>query len=84
MAKVEELLGVARFHQSAARADKPVATTPLPLLGTVVVKGNRSHFHGQNDRVTLLNQVCFLSTNNFLTPSPYSLHLVSRGEGLHQ
>jgi hypothetical protein len=59
MAKVEELLGVARAHQiqATARVDKPAPTTPLPVQGTVVIKGNRSHYHGQNGRVTLLNQV---------------------------
>jgi hypothetical protein len=61
MAKVEELLGVARAHQSSTRAaEKPAPTTPLPLLGTVVMKGNRSHYHGQNDRITLLNQVSMM------------------------
>lgn len=57
MAKVEEMLGVARSHQGSARVEKQMSTTPLPLLGTVVVKGSRSVYHGQNDRVTLLNQV---------------------------
>lgn len=61
MAKVEELLGVARSHHT--RAEKPAPATPLPLLGTVVVKGNRSVYHGQNDRVTLLNQVRILFEN---------------------
>lgn len=62
MAKVEELLGVARAHQqqSITRKERPAPTTPLPLLGTVVMKGNRSHYHGQNDRVTLLNQVSMI------------------------
>jgi hypothetical protein len=35
-------------------------STPLPLLGMVVVNGDRSHYHGQTDRVTLLNQVCII------------------------
>lgn len=61
MAKVEELLGVARAHQNSVRVvEKPAPATPLPLLGTVVVKGNRSHYHGQNDRITLLNQVSII------------------------
>jgi hypothetical protein len=54
---VEELLGVARAHQSSAitRIDRPTSTD-LPLLGMVVAEGDRSQYHGQNDRVTLLNQ----------------------------
>ncbi|KAH7377749.1 hypothetical protein BKA66DRAFT_572060 [Pyrenochaeta sp. MPI-SDFR-AT-0127] len=64
MAKVEEMLGVARSHQGSARAEKQTPTTPLPLLGTVVVKGSRSVYHGQNDRVTLLNQ--FLDVKDFI------------------
>jgi hypothetical protein len=58
MAKVEELLGIARVHQSSAteRIERSTPTTCLPLLGTVVAEGNRSQFHGQNDRITLLNQ----------------------------
>jgi hypothetical protein len=52
LAKVEELLGI--------RSSKPVkaAEDAKPhAIGTVVVKGSRSIFHGQNDRTTLLNQV---------------------------
>ncbi|KAG9193739.1 hypothetical protein G6011_03774 [Alternaria panax] len=57
MAKVEELLGVARAHQSSAttRIEQSPATD-RPLLGMVVAEGDRSQYHGQNDRVTLLNQ----------------------------
>ena len=57
MAKVEELLGVAHAHQSSAttRSERPTSTD-LPLLGMVVAEGDRSQYHGQNDRVTLLNQ----------------------------
>jgi hypothetical protein len=57
MAKVEELLGVARAHQNSAttRVERPTSTS-LPLLGMVVAEGDRSQYHGQNDRVTLLNQ----------------------------
>jgi hypothetical protein len=58
MTKVEELLGIARAHQSSetARIERSTPTTCLPLLGTVVAEGDRSQFHGQNDRITLLNQ----------------------------
>lgn len=55
LAKVEEMLGIRGGGQSVSNGTseevKPHA------IGTVVVKGNRSIFHGQNDRVTLLNQV---------------------------
>ncbi|KAF1938012.1 hypothetical protein EJ02DRAFT_505683 [Clathrospora elynae] len=70
MAKVEDLLGLAPAQQSSAiaRVEKPGQTTPLPLLGTVVVKGNRSLYHGQNDRVTLLNQ--FLEVKDFINNMP--------------
>ncbi|RAQ42909.1 Zn2Cys6 transcription factor [Aspergillus flavus] len=30
--------------------------TPRPFLGTLVVKGTRTRYHGQNNRITLLNQ----------------------------
>jgi hypothetical protein len=53
--KIEELLGI-----GSERLDKNEtlsATTNHPFLGTLVVKGNRSIYHGQNDRITLLNQV---------------------------
>ncbi|KAL6711662.1 hypothetical protein ACN47E_004596 [Coniothyrium glycines] len=76
MVKVEELLGVARAHQiqSASRDREKAATvTPLPLLGTVVMKGNRSHYHGQNDRVTLLNQ--FIEVKDFINDMSNDEHL---------
>jgi hypothetical protein len=62
MAKIEELLGVARAHHSSAtqRVENTAPSTPLPLLGMVVVNGDRSHYHGQTDRVTLLDQVCII------------------------
>jgi hypothetical protein len=69
MAKVEELLGVARAHHSLAtqRVEKTAPSTPLPLLGMVVVNGDRSHYHGQNDRATLLNQVCIIVISLHMT-----------------
>jgi len=54
MAKVEELLGI-----SPGPLAQAVEKTAPQMLGMVVVKGDRSVYHGQNDRVTLLNQVCF-------------------------
>ena len=58
LAKVEELLGVARAPESSMTADveQSTPTACLPLLGTVVAEGGRSRYHGQNDRITLLNQ----------------------------
>jgi hypothetical protein len=53
MARVEELLGIKSGSIAVA-----VEKTQNQSLGTVVVKGDRSVYHGQNDRVTLLNQVC--------------------------
>jgi len=53
MVRVEELLGVARAHQSSTTRQ---ISRSLPLLGMVVAEGDRSQYHGQNDRVTLLNQ----------------------------
>lgn len=80
LAKVEELLGVARSHQSSSRSEKQNPTTPLPLLGTVVVKGNRSVYHGQNDRVTLLNQ----ASPSAQASSSQLTCLVSRRQGVYQ
>jgi hypothetical protein len=57
MARVEELLGIKSGALSVA-----VDRTRHQNLGTVVVKGDRSVYHGQNDRVTLLNQVCHSPT----------------------
>lgn len=59
MAIVEGLLGVKSKSFDIA-AD---STTPSQLLGTVVVKGNRSIYHGQSGRVTLLNQVRIMLQN---------------------
>jgi hypothetical protein len=53
MAKVEEFLGI----NSRQLAGVNEVATSGHVLGTVVVKGNRSIYHGQNDRATLLNQV---------------------------
>jgi hypothetical protein len=53
LAIVEELLGVR--SKSFDIAAESIA--PPEVLGTVVVKGNRSIYHGQSDRATLLNQV---------------------------
>lgn len=33
------------------------SASPPPFLGTVVVKGTRTRYHGQNNRISLLNQV---------------------------
>ncbi|KAH7392233.1 hypothetical protein DE146DRAFT_634394 [Phaeosphaeria sp. MPI-PUGE-AT-0046c] len=55
---VEELLGIAS-EPNGNGVEENIAedeSTPLQVLGTVVVKGNRSVYHGQNDRAVLLNQ----------------------------
>ena len=51
--RVEELLGIRNSKQPSS----PAADATPQAIGTVVVKGNRSIFRGQNDRTTLLNQV---------------------------
>ena len=38
-------------------ARHPVSRSRAPFPGTLMVKGSRSRYHGQNDRITLLNQV---------------------------
>jgi hypothetical protein len=53
MAIVEGLLGVrSKPFDIAAES-----IAPPQVLGTIVVKENRSIYHGQSDRATLLNQV---------------------------
>ncbi|CEJ54176.1 hypothetical protein PMG11_00497 [Penicillium brasilianum] len=64
--KLEELLAVrphagnldpmrdALVQSSWPRSDSTLTTSPS--LGTLVVKGSRARYHGQNNRVTLLNQ----------------------------
>lgn len=56
LAKVEEMLGIRGGSQSASNGMSEMVKTKA--IGTVVVKGSRSIFHGQSDRTTLLNQVC--------------------------
>jgi hypothetical protein len=51
-------------------AGQPQTTAPEPY--TLIVKGQRSRYHGPNDRVTLLSQVCstlFHATDAALIPS---------------
>lgn len=52
LTKVEELLGLQSRQGVCSTED-----AKQQPIGTVVVKGTRSMFHGQNDRTTLLNQV---------------------------
>jgi hypothetical protein len=56
MAAVEELLGVKPSAPKVTTINATATVSP-EILGTLVVKGNRSIYHGQNDRTTLLNQV---------------------------
>lgn len=55
LAKVEELLGIHGGRQPVSGGSAEDAKAHA--IGTVVVKGSRSIFRGQNDRTTLLNQV---------------------------
>jgi hypothetical protein len=69
MLKVEELLGI-----KGKILDGTNDEAMLPqVLGTVVVKGNRSIYHGQNDRVTLLNQVRFMYASKCLASATFTL-----------
>ncbi|KAB8071004.1 fungal-specific transcription factor domain-containing protein [Aspergillus leporis] len=45
-------------HASGQRPSKisPESSSSRPFLGTLVVKGDRTRYHGQNNRITLLNQ----------------------------
>jgi len=47
-----------RAREQPIKADVEQSTpkTDLPLVGTVVAEGSRSRYHGQNDKITLLNQ----------------------------
>jgi hypothetical protein len=56
MVVVEELLGVKPTVPKVMTINATATASP-EILGTLVVKGNRSIYHGQNDRTTLLNQV---------------------------
>ncbi|KAE8151522.1 hypothetical protein BDV25DRAFT_171383 [Aspergillus avenaceus] len=49
----------ARKDDTAQPADSP------PFLGTLVVKGSRTRYHGQNNRVTLLSK--FAEANDFIS-----------------
>ena len=65
--KLEEALSINRLpsttviHNESRASPQSVntiqSTASQRQLGTLVVKGSRSRYHGQNDRVTLLNQV---------------------------
>jgi hypothetical protein len=52
MVRVEELLGL----RSSKQPSSPAADATPQAIGTVVIKGNRSIFRGQNDRTTLLTR----------------------------
>lgn len=63
---------------------RPHENAPLssPFQGTLVIKGSRSRYHGQNNRITLLNQVSLLNAfvfGPFLTASA-----VPRRESVYQ
>ena len=50
------LHSIDRIHSPLANSITRSASPP-PFLGTVVVKGTRTRYHGQNNRISLLNQV---------------------------
>ncbi|PKY03675.1 hypothetical protein P168DRAFT_270105 [Aspergillus campestris IBT 28561] len=68
LAKLEDLLSVktpanlVSSRDGSVRGASPQSTgiaqpaSPPPFQGTVVVKGTRTRYHGQNDRISLLNQ----------------------------
>lgn len=57
MARVEELLGVGNETEKESDGTPKSEKVTTKMLGTVVVKGDRSVYHGVNDRVTLMRQV---------------------------
>ncbi|KAF2809441.1 uncharacterized protein BDZ99DRAFT_531755 [Mytilinidion resinicola] len=72
VAKLEALISL-RPSSMHSTTENPAATnitsqssaaSPRFDLGTLVVKGSRSRYHGQNDRVTLLNQ--FTEVKDFI------------------
>ncbi|PLN76554.1 hypothetical protein BDW42DRAFT_178446 [Aspergillus taichungensis] len=69
LAKLEELLSVkpsanlsssrgGSIREASSLQSNGIAqpAIPPPFLGTVVVKGTRTRYHGQNNRISLLNQ----------------------------
>ena len=63
VSKLEEAVsannGETRNHLSFKSTQQPSQTQSVnsgPLLGTLAVKGSRSRYHGQNNRISLLNQ----------------------------
>lgn len=63
MVVVEQLLG-ARQAAYEQLSESDAAVSPN-VLETVTVKGGRGVYHGQNDRVTLLNQVRLVHSQNW-------------------
>lgn len=62
MVAVEQLLG-ARQAAYEQLSESDAAVSPN-VLETVTVKGGRGVYHGQNDRITLLNQVRLVCSRN--------------------
>ncbi|EPS27912.1 hypothetical protein PDE_02856 [Penicillium oxalicum 114-2] len=85
VARLEELLivrsdvsnstpvSMARTGESVQRRDSAVLALPYP--GTLVVKGSRSRYHGQNSRVSLLNQ--FPDAREFINQCTEDAELVA-------
>lgn len=82
VARLEELLQVSgklsNIQRSTSQSSPPhriskrtnVPPRLIPGLCTLVVKGSRSRYHGQNDRITLLNQ--FPEAKDFINKSANS------------
>lgn len=71
MLKLEKLLAVksapTAIQPSWPERDLGTTNEDPPYLGTLVVKGERSRWHGMNDRITLLNQ--FAEAKTFINQS---------------
>jgi Fungal Zn(2)-Cys(6) binuclear cluster domain len=62
VSKLEEMLALSTPSLVGAAASPRLnvsgATSTGNVFGTLIVKGTRSRYHGQNDKITLLRQVC--------------------------
>ncbi|KAF2705744.1 hypothetical protein K504DRAFT_387208 [Pleomassaria siparia CBS 279.74] len=70
MTRLEDMMGLSTTSSSSrsetvARDTHVQPSPPTPLLGTLVVKGGRSVYHGQNDRSTLFDQ--FVEVKDYLS-----------------
>ncbi|KAF2490806.1 hypothetical protein BU16DRAFT_135299 [Lophium mytilinum] len=84
VAKLEALISLRPASMQSTTESSPAATnitsqpsaaSPRLDLGTLVVKGSRSRYHGQNDRVTLLNQ--FAEVKDFINGISKDQHVTA-------